>query len=340
MKKSAYLIFSLVVLFSCKEIEVRNQEIRGEAQGTTFFISYSDSLNRDFSTDVAKILTEFDKELSIYFPNSLVSKFNRNELKIINNGKDKYLSFCINKSEKIQKITDGYFNHGLKNLINFTKNKSSFVRRDSLAIDSILSISNFILPGGNFDFKEDKRAKFDFNAIAQGYSVDVLGDFLEAKGVKNYMVEIGGELKVKGKNQRGEKWSVGLESPNSTVKERDFQEIIYLENKSLATSGSYRKFKEINDKKYSHVINPKTGFGVTHNLLSVSVIAENCIIADALATTFLVMGKEKTISFLDSYNSPIELEENIRDISVYFIESNDNGEFETSYYNGFENYLD
>ena len=337
MKKIIFITLLISVLFSCKETKIVNQEIRGEAQGTTFYISYSDSLQRDFSKEISKILLDFDEELSIYFYKSLLFNLNNNSLK---EAKDfMFFGNCLYKSVEIESVTNGAFNHGMKNIIDFTKDKTSFSAQDSLAVDSILKIDHRFIIKKESLVKLDKRAKFDFNAIAQGYSVDVLGDFLESKGVKNYMVEIGGELKVKGRNQEGEKWSVGLESPKSTVTERDFQEIIYLENKALATSGSYRKFKEINGKKYSHVIDPGTGYGVTHNLLSVTVIANDCMTADALATAFLVMGKEKTISFLKEKKNSDELDGELKTISVFFIETNEKGEFVTSYFNGFEKYL-
>jgi len=330
--KFRLLLFSFVVLLSCKQTKTNYQEVRGNAQGTTFFVSYKDSLKRDFSEDIATILQEFDEELNIYLPTSVVSKFNNNTLVLPEMHKHKYFLTCMYESSKIKELTNGYFDHGMKNIIDFSKNKTSYNLQDSLVIDSILKISHFIIPMNNFFVKNEKIAKFDFNAIAQGYSVDVLGDFLVSKGVENYMVEIGGELKVKGKNFEGNKWSVGLESPKSTIENREFQEIIYLENKSLATSGSYRKFKEINGKKYSHVINPKTGFGVTHNLLSITVITDDCISADALATAFLVMGKEKTIQLIKD-------KKELKDVAVYFIEATEKEEFTTSFYNGFDAYL-
>ncbi|MFT7011729.1 MAG: thiamine biosynthesis lipoprotein [Flavobacteriales bacterium] len=145
------------------------------------------------------------------------------------------------------------------------------------------------------------------------------------------MVEIGGEVKVKGNSSYGKLWKIALESPSSTVKNRKIQETISLNNESVVTSGSYRKFKIIDGVKYSHAINPKTGLGVTHNLLSVSVITDNCAISDGLATAFLVMGKEKTIAFLEKDNK--------YNAKLLFIESDSLDNYTTSYYGGFEDYL-
>ena len=179
--------------------------------------------------------------------------------------------------------------------------------------------------------KSDSSIKINMNAIAQGYSVDILCEFLDRKNIQNYFVEIGGELRVKGKNSKNQPWRIGIESPESTIENRDFQHIVELSNKSMATSGSYRKFIEKEGKKYSHAINPRTGKGVTHQLLSVTILDETCIDADALATTLLVMGYEQSIDFLT--HSPL-----LKNASVMFIvEENDS--YQIYYHGGFKKYL-
>ncbi len=144
--------------------------------------------------------------------------------------------------------------------------------------------------------RESPQINIDFNAIAQGYTVDVLADFLKAHGIKNYLVEVGGEVRAQGRNERGEIWRIGIDKPISSAQaDRALQAVVALDNKSLATSGSYRKFIERDGRKYSHAINPHTGFPITHSLLSISVLANDCMTADAYATAFLVMGLEKAI---------------------------------------------
>ena len=151
-----------------------------------------------------------------------------------------------------------------------------------------------------FMCKHHPNAKLDFNAIAQGYSVDIIAEFLEKQDVQNYMVEIGGEVRSKGVNHKGEYWKIGIERPvdSSYIGEHGFQKIVSLKNQALATSGNYRKFKTYNGRRISHAINPQTGFPTTNSLLSVSVITDKAATADALATSFLVMGKQNTISYL------------------------------------------
>ena len=154
-------------------------------------------------------------------------------------------------------------------------------------------------------FVKNKNSKLDFNAVAQGYSVDLVSEFLVKRGIRNYLVEIGGELSSKGVNNNGDYWKIGIEKPvdSSLIGQFGFQRIVELKNKSLATSGNYRKFKTINGKKVSHSINPNTGFPVNNSLLSVTVICKMAANADALATSFMLMGKERSIEFINKYKS-------------------------------------
>ncbi len=327
------LISGLVVLFflvNCTKAKLTYQEFVGEAQGTTFYISYLDSNSTDYSGDIEKILQDFDKQLSTYLKGSVINQFNDNEIdSIVISSNTTELARCFKESIGIQKYTDGYFNHGLQNLIraNQYSSYSEGVFNKEIR-DSILAISSVLIINNQSIKKVDSRSQFNFNAIAQGLSVDVLCEFFDSKGVNNYMVEIGGEVRVRGRNPEGKFWTISLEAPNSTREDRVVQETISVENKSVVTSGSYRKFKEINGMKYSHAINPKTGLGVTHNLLSVSVVCEKASVADGLATAFLVMGKEKTIRLLDSNNR--------YNVSLLFIESDSDGNFNSFYYGGFE----
>ncbi len=143
--------------------------------------------------------------------------------------------------------------------------------------------------------------EIDFNAIAQGYTVDVLAEYLQTQGVRNYLVEVGGEVRTLGRNSRGEIWRIGIDKPIDNAEPgRPLQAVVALDGKSLATSGSYRKFVERDGQRFSHAIDPRTGFPITHNLLSISVLADDCMTADAYATAFLVMGLKKAIPLAKS----------------------------------------
>ena len=190
-------------------------------------------------------------------------------------------------------------------------------------IDSLLHFVGYkmLKLEGNKIIKTKPQIMLDFNAIAQGYSVDVLADYLESKGHKNYLVELGGELKAKGK-KNNEDWKVGIDQPSEMQQsvERKLEAIINLNNKALATSGNYRKFYEEGGQKFSHIIDPRTGYPAKQNLLSATVIADDCITADAYATAFMIMGLERSKEFLAD-NKDLNLE-------VYFI-YDENGNWKT-----------
>ena len=201
---------------------------------------------------------------------------------------------------------------GFKNKEEMTKSK----------VDSVLQFvgCDKIKYNDSIIIKNDSRTMLYMNGIAQGYSVDVVAEFLEKKGITNYLVEIGGEVKTKGFNKQGKEWKIGIDKPfdNNNLPGENLQAIIKLSNKSLATSGNYRKFYEKDGIKYSHTIDPKTGYSVNHSLLSATVIADDCITADALATAFMVMGLDKAF----------ELVAKLPNIEAYFVYSDENGDYQ------------
>ena len=205
---------------------------------------------------------------------------------------------------------------------------------DSALIDSLLQLIGMdkVVFEGDKVIKQNPGIKLDVNAIAQGYTVDVISGFFENKDILNYLVEIGGEVRTRGTKAKGESWKIGVDKPYdyNFIPGRDLQVILSLSNLSLATSGNYRKFFEEDGIKYSHSINPKTGYPVRHNLLSVTVVAEDCMTADAYATAFLVMGLEES--------RKIGLTE--KGLEVYFIYSDEKGEFQTYSTLGFDRLIE
>jgi thiamine biosynthesis lipoprotein len=166
----------------------------------------------------------------------------------------------------------------------------------------------------------NKNMMLDFNSLAQGYTVDLIANMFDTIGLDNYLIEVGGEIKSKGKNPDNNFWTIGVDRPNEIINPKDrFQFILNLFNTSLATSGNYRKFYQENGIKYSHVINPKTGFPSFNKLLSVTVIHESCMKADAYATAFMVMGLKKSKLYLDKNT----------DLEAYIVYRDTNGELKT-----------
>lgn len=307
------IIFSTVVIFllaSCKS-ELKNSiQISGAAQGTTYHITYLAGQHSNYREAIDSIFKKIDLSLSTYKPGSVISKMNRNDTAVL---ADDYFSDVFTKSMEVSKKTKGLFDVTVAPVINaygfgFTKKE----KVTQSLIDSLLRFVGYkkVRLTDRKLVKEMPQVKLDFNAIAQGYTVDVLSSFLESKGIRHYLVEVGGELRAKGKKSDDSYWTVGIEQPDENMAEGGTLNnvLIKIKDKSLATSGNYKKFYIEDGKKYTHIINPFTGYPAMNNLLSATVIAENCMIADAYATAFMVMGLDKAKQFLaDNKNLGLEV---------------------------------
>ncbi|TDB64173.1 FAD:protein FMN transferase [Arundinibacter roseus] len=298
MSRFSGLIF--LVFFSgigCQAPRQGYTQLEGNAQGTTFRIVYDDAESRDFSTAVDSIFHVMDRSMSLWDSTSVISSFNANRPAA---RADAHFTQVFSKATEVSEQTDGYFDCTVGPLVkawgfSFKKGLPEPDSQQVMQLQQQIGYKKMTLTEGKL-VKESPEMQVDFNAIAQGYTVDVLADFLKAKGVQNYLVEVGGEVRAEGKNERGEVWRVGIDKPiESNEQNRSLQGVVALNGRALATSGSYRKFVERDGHKYSHAIDPHTGFPITHSLLSISVIANDCMTADAYATAFLVMGLEKAI---------------------------------------------
>jgi len=291
----------------------------GEIQGTTYHITYEYRKNKDLQEEIEAVLHEFDLSLSTYEPASIISRINKNDPEV--KADDKFIK-VFREAEEVNKKTGGVFDITVAPIVNawgfgFTPGTDV----DSNLIDSLLDYVGMekIRLVDRRVVKDDPHVMLDVNAIAQGYSVDVVAEFLDSKKIKNYLVEIGGELKCKGLNPKGEDWKIGIDRPEegNITPGAKLQAVVAIKTKSLATSGNYRKFYEKDGVKYAHSINPKTGYPVLSRLLSATVLAEECITADAYATAFMVMGLEKSMEFLKGQN----------ELEAYLIYSDEEGNF-------------
>ena len=294
-----FLLSLPFLLAGCTNKPAQKVAFGGNIQGTYYKVVYYDSAGRDFRRQIDSLLHGFDKTASLWVENSLINRVNAGDTSAVLN--DDFIRL-FQLSKKIYHQTRGAFNPAIGALVNvwgFGPERKGEV--DTALIDSLLVLSRF--DEVTIDKKRKKifipaGLKFDFNAVAQGYSVDLVGNYLHGRGVDNFLIDIGGELLAKGRKPDGNPWRVGVESPVENAGYGDrLQTIVTLSDKAIATSGSYRKFYVQDGKKYSHTIDPRTGFPVRHNLLSASVVAEDCATADALATALMVMGKEKAIAF-------------------------------------------
>lgn len=314
------------------------QMIQGTTQGTTFTIKTSEDSLFLSPLEISQLLADFDQELSGYIDTSLLSRFNGNSH--INFENTRFFKPCYEISYAVFEKTNGLFDPSVFPLVRawgFFKNPTSPPSKEK--VDSILTYTGFTkdvhhtIENGDL-VKLSDGFQLDFNAVAQGYSADVVADFLDAKGQKNYYIEIGGELRLKGKNSDGNNWIIGIDLPseeNDGSSSRELENYLSLTNVGLATSGSYRKFYEKAGKKYSHTLHPKTGYPVEHNLLSATVIAENAALADAYATAFMVMGVQGTMEFIASNKA--------LNIHVYLLFENSAGRIERVYSKGMEGYF-
>lgn len=305
--KKLISVFIILLFISCKsdKSEVQIVQNLGEAFGTTYNIQYESKI--DYHEQLKEVFDAVNQSLSTYIPDSDISRINRGDTTVV---VDEYFIAVFNASKEIWQATEGYFDPTVGPLVNaygFGPN-SALKGIDSTQIDSIKQFVGFekiTLTSSQKLLKNDPRTFVDFNAIAKGYAIDLLSKVLEDNAVENYLIELGGELLGKGiNNSSGNNWIVAIDDPTQTD-ERTFIKKIQLNNRGMATSGNYRKTRidPVTKAKYVHTINPKTGWPKRSNVLSVSVLAENCMLADGYATAFMVMELEETQTFLEKQSA-------------------------------------
>lgn len=305
MKKTLFgaaLLCFAGLLSGCKT-DYTPTTIDGFTQGTTFHIVIRDDLPKgvDIENDVDSIFRRVEESMSLYEPNSLLSRLNRNETDTI----DRYIADCIRIAETLSRETGGLFDITVKPLTG----AYGFAGEERTAapnIDSLLRFVGYekIRVEGNRLVKAHPNVQIDLNAIAQGYTVDLMAKHFDALGLKNYLVEMGGEIFSRGLNARDEKWVVGIDSPveGNLTPGMEMQVMIHLSGRGLATSGNYRKFYENESgQKIVHTVNPKTGEPVVSRVLSATVVAPDATLADIYGTYFMVAGLEKTAEFLNRH---------------------------------------
>ncbi len=321
------LIVILIIVSSCVNEKTAPVKLIGEAQGTYYSIIYYDRQQRDFQHEIDSLLDAFDQSVSLWVPGSILSKVNNNEANV---KIDKYFTDNFNLSKKVAIETHGSFDFTIGPLVKawgfgYDGNKQV----DSIIIDSLLNIVGYqkIDLFKNTIIKKNRNTTIDFNAIAQGYSVDMVGIFLKENHINNFLIDIGGEVMASGDKPDGNNWRVGIEKPaKKSSDQRNLTGVIKLINQSVATSGNYRKFFEENGIRYSHIINPISGYPAQHNLLSVSIVCNNTALADAYATACMIMGLEKSIDFVEGR----------KDLDAFFIFSADSGVYSDYATEGFK----
>jgi FAD:protein FMN transferase len=277
--------------------------IEGATMGTSYHITYFDSEGRNFKREVDSLLLVVNKSINNYDTSSEVSQFNNSKEGIAFNLP--YLYPPLKRAAEVFAISQGAFDPTVMPLVNvWGFGPAKQLRPDSAMIDSIKTFVGFekIILSKDSVLKTEERVQLDFGGIGQGYGADVVTAFLKSKGITNMLVELGGEGMALGRNLKTDKpWEIGILDPNSTEENQFFKAYIALENKSFTTSGNYFNYREVDGKKYSHTIDPSTGFPAQRAILSASIFSADCTTADAWGTALMVMGHERAIELLKQH---------------------------------------
>ena len=304
------LLLLIFAFSACKQQPSKYIYNEGFIYGTMYHIVYESPNGKDFQDEITRRLNRYNKIFSTYDKESTISKINNN----IDTRLEPEFITCFKKAMEVSKITHGAFDITAGPMVNaWGFGPEEKEKMTSNIIDSLKAITGYRkvqLKDGKI-IKENPHMKLDMSAISKGYTCDLIGDFLKEKDCKNYMVEIGGEVVAKGENEKGNTWTIGISKPdeNTFFATNDFQAKIHLPDHALATSGNYRNFYVENGKKYAHTIDPKAGYPVQHSLLSSTVLADNCMTADAFATAFMVLGMEDGVEIVKEHP----------ELEVYFI---------------------
>ncbi len=334
---SLVLVVSLFMLNACQDPMKSvspDFEFQGETMGTTYSLKYHDPGKRSHKNAIDSLLVAINQDLSTYIDDSHISVFNKKETRTHKG--TPHFNKVFMKAKEIYQKTDGAFDPTVMPLVNYWgfgyTPKKPVTEVDEAKVKELMNSVGFekiVAPKFGVYAKLNEGTQLDFSAIAKGYGVDVIADFLDGKSIESYMVEIGGEVRTKGKNPHGEWWLMGINTPSEDASTRDLQAKVQLQNKALATSGNYRNFHEVNGKKYAHTINPKTGFPEANTLLSASIFANDCMTADAYATACMVMGIDPAFELVNT-NPNLE---------GYFIYSDDTGNMQVKKTKGLEQFL-
>ncbi|MDX1684204.1 MAG: FAD:protein FMN transferase [Saprospiraceae bacterium] len=330
MRFSLIIVFTLIVIYSC---QINDQNVYRTFQGETMGTTYSVICN---STDlqasaIDSILEKINASVSTYIDSSFISRINRSRDSIIALDTSDILTSIfmdnLKISDRIFRLTSGAFDPTVMPLVNLWgfgyAERERETYPDSSRIDSILVFTGLDLidlieqEGQWFLKKEHPLVELDFSAVAKGYAVDAVAEHIEKTGCTAYLVEIGGEVRCEGVNESGKVWTIGINVPSSDAELGDFSMLTELKDMSMATSGNYRNFYEIDGIKVSHSINPGTGYPERSPLLSASIVTGSCAFADAIATSCMILGLEASKTLIPE----------LQEVEAYFIFGTEDGQY-------------
>lgn len=336
MNKKRLIIFGVglaiafVIASYLRKDSPRLYHITGQTMGTIVYnVKYVNQFVEGLDKEISDELVAFNQSLSTYIPDSEISRLNKTGSFEFES--DFFLP-VLERSREIYTNTNGTFDPSIGPLVQawgFGPDKK-LSNLDSLIVDSLMSIVGF--DKIEFDSKEvtlPANFQIDFSAIAKGYAVDIVSELLESKGIENYLVEIGGEVRCRGVNDEEKPWSLGIEDPTVSSADRRWMAVVRLKDRALATSGNYRNYYKKDGKIFAHIIDPRTGYTANHNLLSASVFANDCMTADAYATAFMVIGFDYSLELISAL-----------DLDAILIYRSENGKIESFVSEGIRPYLE
>lgn len=344
MSRFITFIVLCICLVSCKESEhVQGvyRQFSGETMGTYYRVTFK-TVEKEISQEaMEQVLEAVNESMSTYIPQSTLSRFNKSKSGIVIPQSDTMIGPVLEKAKKYFLLSRGFYDPTVLPIVNywgFGSEKRDLDRLEAhdKIIDSLInyvnldSIEYLEHDGHKYLRKLKDHVKLDFSSIAKGYGIDVVAAYLERNGVENYLVDIGGEARASGLNKSGKVWSMAINTPLEDAGLNSIEMVVLLDETSIATSGNYRNVYEHNGRKISHTINARTGYPERSNLLSATVITEECVDADAIATVLMVMGIAEGKEILNQI-------ENVEACLLY--DEDGDEELERWYTDGFEKYI-
>lgn len=308
----AFGFFITLIVAGCNDPDVTDRHwirIQGKTMGTTYQITCISDQTNGLKAEIDSLLVAINQEVSTYIDTSTISLFNRSAEDFFCDSSQVHFIQCLEASDWLYDLSSGAFDPTVMPIVNYWgfgyTPKKPVTNVDTIQVDSLLNFVGMkkikwtpVAKGIKLQ-KEVPGIQLDFSAIAKGYAVDVVGDFLKSKGIDNILVDIGGEARVWGNNPQDNDWVLGINKPTAESGLKEIFSAVRLRNKAIATSGNYRNHYTVKGVTYSHTINPFTGFPERTNLLSASVVAQDCMTADALATACMVMGVDKAAALFE-----------------------------------------
>ncbi len=344
----SFLIYLFLLLTACQQAQIDTSSTRsyskisGQTMGTTYHVTCQTPNPSALKTAINTLLKEVNQGVNHYDKSATISRLNQaSEELLLDTTKTDAKHFYINlkTAKAIFESTDGALDPTVMPLVNYWgfgyTEKRAITAVDSLKVTQLLELVDFnniqvqSKEGQLYVQKKHPAIQIDFSSLAKGYGVDEVGRLLEQKGIQNYLVDIGGEVRAKGVNKRGLPWQLGINTPSPEAALTAFETVISIENQSMATSGNYRNFYEVDGIKYAHTLNPKTGYPERNTLLSATVLSKECMIADGYATAFMTIGLDRAY----------EIATNTPNIEAYFLYALDNGSIGSKYTKGMQDII-